>query len=57
MQGETQGRLVLLGSVPVGLVPLFSNELAKLVLLAVKTMAVVYRSDSSEGWGCKGQDL
>lgn len=39
----TQGHLIVLGSVSVGLVTLFSNELAKPVLFAVKTMPVVHR--------------
>lgn len=35
--------MIVLGSVSVGLVTLFSNELAKPVLFAVKTMPVVHR--------------
>lgn len=38
----TQGHLILLGSVPIGLVSLFSNELAKPVVLAVKIMLMVH---------------
>lgn len=38
----TQGRLILLGLFPVGLVSLFSNELSKPVLPAVKMMPVAH---------------